>query len=692
MLRKKYLWKLLALIMVLSLITVGCGKKTEGDTAWSYEKKIQNPLKATSGSSEITLGNIETNGVEVTIPGNAFATPTEVSLVNPDQVPKYLGSQMIGFGAPIELSVGEKPVRLLQPVTIKMKYDPTTLGDDLESGALYMGYYNEKEWQYVKPQVDKKAHIMTFTTSHFSLFGQAKITVDQRIEQYTKNAALASWAQDQTNSITDEALERVIDHVLKDKLKINDEAMKGQIISSIIKDDEWGGMLESIAGGDPEQFNQNLQVLVGKKIVDNVPASKLSSALGSITGDIGIATVAKASEAAGYLAEGRAKDAAKIIGEHIADQFMITTVGKIAVAAVDNQIQSWKSEEVEAAYQAYKNGASSKVPWWGYQVEKNNFDDVWSQMGGAARQLEIEAITAQEKVRKDAGMPALTDQEKEKLRTMVHKDLKTQFEQRVKTDAEIEKKKAEFDMIMDMYKSSGFMEKGRWGWEKGYELEQRLDILVHFKDKLLKDTGRAFIKSGTGHNEEGISVDELKTIAMSWFSTTDPAERQKNYVEYLKKEFGIVIAPNADLLNGQWSSASITIEEYDLGPAPEAVEKTEGEKQGCDLTELDVYNSIKATLEKDKGKPIAMKMGIQLDATGVGNLTITDEDGEKTNFATTYKEGIVTAAISEDGSTAAISGTVSEAGSEISISGTFRVQIPMNSSNAWIKGTWKAKK
>ncbi len=37
---------------------------------------------------------------------------------------------------------------------------------------------------------------------------------------------------------------------------------------------------------------------------------------------------------------------------------------------VDNQIQSWKSEEIEAAYQAYKNGASSKVPWWGYQVEK----------------------------------------------------------------------------------------------------------------------------------------------------------------------------------------------------------------------------------------------------------------------------------------------------------------------------------
>ena len=120
---------------------------------------------------------------------------------------------------------------------------------------------------------------------------------------------------------------------------------------------------------------------------------------------------------------------------------MITTAGKIAVAAIENKIASWKNEEVEAAYKAYKDGAGSKVPWWGYQVEKGNFDDVWSQMGGAARQLEIEAIGAQEQVREDAGMPPLDEREKEKIRTMVYKDLKKQFEQRVKTDAEIEKKK-----------------------------------------------------------------------------------------------------------------------------------------------------------------------------------------------------------------------------------------------------------
>lgn len=667
----------------------GCGSKATGDTNWEYQKTIQNPLKATCGSSEVKLGNIEKDGVEVTIPANTFAKPTEVSLINPDKTPKYASKEMTGFGAPIEISVGEESVRLQQPVTVRMKFDPALLGADLESGSLYMGYYNGKQWQYIKPAVDRENNIMSFTTSHFSLFGQAKLTVDQRIEQYTHNAALADWAQDQSDEVTNAAAEKVIDHILQDKLGISDETTKGKVLNSLLKDDEWGGMLKNLANGDVEGFNQDLQVLAGKKIVENVPKSTLSKALGGLTSDFGVGTVAKASEAAGYLAEGRAKDAARIIGEHIADQFMITTAGKIAVAAIEHKISSWKNEEVEAAYQAYKNGASSKVPWWGYQVEKGNFDDVWSQMGGAARQLELEAIAAQEKAREEAGMPPLTDREKEKLRTMVEKDLKKQFEQRVKTDAEIEKKKAEYDLIMGMYKEAGFMEKGRWGWEKGYELEQRLDVLLHFKDKLLKDTGRKFIKDGNGHTKESISVNELKSIAMDWFSTDDPAERQRKYVEYLKKEFGIILSPKAELLNGPWSSCTITITEFDLGPAPEPSEQVETE-EGCDLDNLDMYNMIKANLEEQKGKPKPINMSLQLGADGSGTMTITDEDGDKTNLPAKYKDGTLTASTNEEDARVKFQGAVSEFGGAISISGSF--DIKGLSDPAWIKGTWSATK
>jgi len=691
---------ILAIIIAVSMLLGGCGgteSSTGGSeiqasepTNWEYTKDIPDPITATSGAEDVVLGDLENHGVMIHMPGGTFDAPTEVSLVNPDSAPGYDENEMNGLGAPIQITAGDGPVRLMQPVTITMKYNPEELGDDFETGAMYFGYFNESEWEYIKADVDTESRTLTFTTSHFCLFSKAKLTVDERIDQYVENEAVADWLKDQGNSMTEEALNSAIEHILIDNLKINDKSMIGQIYNSILEDDEWGSMVDNIKNGDPAMFNQNLQVLLGKKIVENVPASALSSALESLTGELGIETVEKASEAAGYVAEGRYRDAAKIIGEHIADQFMITKVGKFAVAAIESQIQTWKSEEVEAAYQAYKNGASSNVPWWGYQVEKGNFEDVWSQMGGAARQLELEAIRAQNEARLDAGMEPLTREEEDKIRAGVKKDLEDQFESRMKKDAEIEKKKEELQMIMDMYEESGFMEKGRWGWTDSYELETRLDVLMHFKDKLLKDTGRENIKSGSVHNEEAVAIEQLKTIAMEWFSTDDPAERQKAYEEFLQNEFGISMYPSANILNGVWSSAALIITEFDIGPPPEASDSSESSSEaGCDLSSLDIYNMVKAGLEEQKGQPLAVGMEVALDETGRGSLYIVDEEGDRTEMTATYNNGLLTAGGTVEGTGITMQGTVTESLGSISLTGSFKIDL---SKEAWVKGTWTGNK
>ncbi len=709
MIKKRKSIKLLSILLGIILSMAACGKQSEDAFVlsdenenssdekqelpeWTYEKEIKETLTAVSGTEEVILGNLETDKIQVTIPANTFSKETEVTLRNPDTAPGYNDKEMFGFGAPFELSTGEGPIRLQQPVTVVMKYDPALLGDDLESGSLYFAYFNEEKWEYVKPIVNKEEKTITFTTCHFSLFSKAKLTMEERVDQYIGNAAVADWAKSQANTITDDALNSAIDHILKEKLKINDGTLSGKVLSSLKDDSEWISMLNSVKDGDPETFNQNLQVLLGKKIIENVSESTLSSALGAITEDAGIEIVAKAGEAAGYLAEGRYKDAAKIIGEQIADQFVITKVGKFAVAAINSQISSWKNEEIEAAYLAYKNGASSNVPWWGYQVEKENFDDVWGQMGGAARQLELEAIASQNKAREEAGMPLLTPEEENKLRNGVMKDLKTQFEKRVKTDIEIEAKEKELKMIMEMYKDSGFLEKGRWGWEKEYELETRLDVLMHFKDKLLSDTGRIEIKSGATHNEKAIGMEQLKTIAMKWFSTQDPAEKQKIYEEYLETEFGIKMTPEISEINGMWTSCTMTINEYDLGPVPppEAGDEEGSEESvGCDLTSLDVYNMTKAALEENKNKPMPATMEFVLGEDGEGTVNIIAEDAEKTPLFAQYKSGNIIASLSKDGSEAEFSGYIRKSGDKIILNGTFKIDI---TTQAWVKGTWEGTK
>ncbi|HCX64490.1 MAG TPA: hypothetical protein DHN33_04680 [Eubacteriaceae bacterium] len=598
---------------------------------------------------------------------------------------------MEGLGAPIDIYAGEEAVRLQQPMTVTMKYDPSLLEEDYESGALYFLYYNGEEWEYVKADVNRQEQTMSFTASHMCMFAKGDLTFDERIDEYVDNEAIAQWAKDQKNSMTDEAISSVVDHILAEKLKISDNSYTGKILDTLRSDPEWINMVNNAREGDMDNFNQNLQLLVGKKIVEVVPESTLSSALSELTGDLGVATVEKASEAAGYLAEGQYKNAARILGEHIADQFMITKVGKFAVAAINSQIDTWKNEEIEAAYEAYKNGASSSIPWWGYQVEKGNFDDVYDQMGGAARQIELEAIRAQNEAREEAGMPALTPEEEDKIRKSVRQDLEKQFENRMEREEEIEKKKEELKLITDMYKEAGFMEKGRWGWTKEYELEQRLDILMHFKDKLLRDTERKYIKTGDVHNEEAIAIEQLKTVAMGWFSAETDEERNKIYEEFLQNEFGISLYPSVEQINGAWSSGAYTITEFDIGPPPDEAGESvqQANEEGCDLSNLDTYTMLKTALEENKGVAMGINMTFKLSPGGSGTITVTGEDGGTTEYTATYSGGTVTATGEQNDAIMTLNGRITEFGDTVTVNGSIRMDL---GGDRYVKGSWTGTK
>lgn len=670
-------WLLLAWVITLLISFTGCsgGSGSGKSSSWEFEPTIQEPLRATSGSEEIVLGSIDREGVEVIIPADTFAEPVEVRLLNPENVPGFSPSRMTGFGAPIEICVGEEEVRLLQLVTIRMKYDPSVLSEDLESGALYFVYYNGTEREPIKAVVDSENQIMSFQTSHFCLFGKAELPLSEQIEQYTANQALGKWAQKQANSVTDKALEGVIDYILKERLNIDDKKVTGQIINSIIKDDEWGDMLKSLSEKDPAKFNQGMQVLLGKKIIANVPKSTLSAALKKLTGSVKL--VEKASEAAGYLAEGRTVDAARIIGEHLYDKFMITTAGKIAVAAVDHQIKTWTNREVEAAYNVYKNGASSHIPWWGYNVEKENFEQVWEQMGGAARQLIIDAIAAQESARKDAGMSTLTEAEKETIRKMIKEDLKKQFKERLAVEEEIDEIKAEYELIVDMFEREGFLQRGNFDWYGGYELEQRLDVLLHFANKMLKDTGRSHVIGDAFHTDQAITIHELEIAARIWFGTSDPAERKKEYEEYLMRDFGISLTPKLDEIVGSYDNATMTILEVFISDTiRQAIKQgVEESLEGCDP-------GVIVQIKELEGEVKEIRFSVVKTSDNAGTLNFLTEEGkssESQSLPFTFQNGIleINHRLKEDDQEVVYSGrleAIHEADNVV-LSGTFRLEI-----------------
>ena len=382
--------KILALFLLVIMITVtGCG--SGGDTAWEYNPVITDPIQATSSDQAVKLGKLVSQQVLVEVPGGTFDQKTSVSVVNPDKVPKVVGAEFSPMGAPIQISAGDNQTRLNEPVTITLKMDPSTYGTSAKQPSdFWATYYNGKEWDYIKPdKVDLKAGTLTFTTYHFSLFGYGKVSVEEQVSKFAHDKAVGEWAQENVDQRMEDAAKKVVDHILVDKLQIKDESVKKKVLANLLNNDEWADMVKKMQSGDVTGANESLQVLAGKSIVDFVPKSTLSKSLEHLTSNLGVETVKKASEAAGYLAEGDTTQAARIIGEHIADQFIFTTAARLAVAAVQCKIDTWKNGEIEAAYQAWKNGADSNVPFWGYHVEKGNFDDVWDQMKGARRQIDI---------------------------------------------------------------------------------------------------------------------------------------------------------------------------------------------------------------------------------------------------------------------------------------------------------------
>ncbi len=88
--RRKKGFKLSAMLLLAVFVLSGCGilggGTSNGNTKWEYEKTIKNPITAMCFDEEVVLGNLETEGVEVTIPAGTFKEPTEVTLVSPDKV------------------------------------------------------------------------------------------------------------------------------------------------------------------------------------------------------------------------------------------------------------------------------------------------------------------------------------------------------------------------------------------------------------------------------------------------------------------------------------------------------------------------------------------------------------------------------------------------------------------------------
>lgn len=626
-LKNKYY--LLGIVILVVIILVGFSKFEHGKKISNYDILIPKSINIIANpKKDTTLGTLNDNKVKIIIKEGAFDQEQTVKLQTPRSIPAQIGDQQL-IGSPIEITTKETPVRLLEETTLTFQFDKSLISEDIDESQLRIGYHNGEKWEYVKPvEIDVEMGTMTLRTFHFSLFAPYISQKTKVTEQFIHSQALDNVIRENTNNESDFVTDQIVTMTLA-KMGIVDEKIQKKIFDQIADAQEYKDIYNLYQNGDAEGAAQKTALLVGQKIAKNIPASMLKDALGEVVGAAD--DIAKVSQATGYAAEGQYKEAAKIIGEQIADKFLITTAGKIATQVIDGQINSWKNGEVDAAYQAYKNGADGY--FWGYNVDKDDFDGVWDQMRGVRRQLELEAIKKENNIREEAGMPELTQREMGLVRKRVKIAYKKQFKQRSENEDAIAKEKEQLKLMFDAFDEARVLHVK--GLDKGYTHEQKLELLNHFGQKIMRDTGRSQItKKYVPFSDSKISAKQIAMGAKIYFSVPDG---KKEYKEYIKETFGVKMYPALEELKGSWGG-TMTVEEVIISDEFRAqLEAGEG-PQGCDS----------ATLEDLKGKENPLIFTIQPTNETGGQFVMKDEDGEEKTFPFTYNDGKMEVSVIQD--------------------------------------------
>ncbi len=562
-------WVVLCLLAVALLSITACGpsgdqaRETGGerDLEWVYEKRINEPIAVEAGPADVVLGDLEKDGITLFIPAGAFPQVTTVTLQHPESVSKVSSRDMEPVGMPILLQTdGEDSIRLEEMVTITFALPRETVDEVPDPEAYTIVYDMGGEWFYIRPsEINMEEGWLRFQTPHFSIFSYGRKAAEKRIEDYTKNKALAGWANDAVDNSTKELIKEMVTQTM-DGLGMTDELNRA-VFEGIMTDNEYGNMVRAVQEGNMEAFYENYAVAVGKYMARSIPDEVLSSQL---TGALGWAgDLSTISKAAGAAAAGEYRQAAMELGKHITEALIKKNVMLRAASVMYEgwayAINMWKDELVEDAYLVYKNGTQGYAAGvFGYrEIEAGDFDAVWDQLNVAARELTIREINRRNESLRDAGLPLLTEEEIEDVRRLVYEKTKKEFHQRrVSEDAIVQRQALYQELIGEYMRNSiidDYLRPPNWlNYRSSAPQEDRLDKLFDMISTIMADTQTTELTGDDRFSRNGkLSLQDL--VELTEYLVQGDRE---NYVERIKDIFDIDLEEETGVI-GIWKGQFI---------------------------------------------------------------------------------------------------------------------------------------
>ncbi len=505
------------------------------------EPKSINPaekLKFDVDNTESVVGNVKQNTIQFIISKGTFDQKGNLMVEESKSLVPFDSKRANLIGKPLDITIDQESKRLHKPLLVKLKLDKNEIALMKRPVDLWVGYFNGKSWDYFPPlEVNLKEAYMQFETYHFSRYAKAEITKNEQINSFSYKNAVNKWAEKDNNLLTKQATQQMVQQILSKNMGLNNKSLTQDIVEAIMKENDYAKLLVSYNDNKMDEFGTDLAVLAGKKIIEVASNESNAKAI------LGTVTEHSSKIGAGVkmglaLAEGDYEKAAKELSLEIINTYPVTKVFKAAAEITERQINRWRDQELEAAYEVFIKGANSSIPFWGYQVEPGNFNEVWMQMRGLQTKILDDAIKNYAAAH-NVTVNQLEKSTIEKVRQQTKENLQQEFNKRREQESQIKALQAENIKLVKAFDDANLLTENRFGFTDNTTFELRLLRLFRIKEMILKDTKSRLGFSGV---DEGniISAKTVARLIQIWYSENGKEKYRDELIRlgYLKEADG----------------------------------------------------------------------------------------------------------------------------------------------------------
>ena len=465
--------------ITLALLFGSCTKESDGS---GFDVEAIKPITVdVKADQTTTVGSLNENGYQLTIPAGTFGEDVTVSVNASASNVESAIKKFKRLASPISISVEGKQgtVWLNEKATVSFPVPKGFAVTPENMHYIFVSYYNPntRTVEHLYPDMhDLFQGRITLSASHFSDYCPVLLEDTEACTKFALDRAVGWYEENKKmeDPITAQMMKTSFNDIYA-KMGITDESAKNILINGALAEGTLSDIALSLEAGDIGSAGAKMADLAGNVLLDlmhrdpNFKLSLLNKNPAIIQGVV---------NAGAHLINGDYADAGKAVAEAILDIVPATQYVKLSMELINYAVMSWKKNDLERLYNAFREeGVTSISP-----ADWTN--ETATRFAGIDRQMGIDAVKLYCKVN-NISESMLTEAESDRLKAAASNDLRKAVENRLKEESQIKKKQDEYLDIIRHFKSDGLLDY----LSPQIPIDTRLGLFFKIREKILRVVG-----------------------------------------------------------------------------------------------------------------------------------------------------------------------------------------------------------